>query len=76
MIPPILALNGDAYIDKITSRLVELSALPVSQRRVIDPVSTDDYKAAVRDVFVDDLYQNYSFKINSDELKKLFDLLE
>ncbi len=74
MIPPILALNGDAYIDKITSRLVELSALPVSQRRVLDPVSTDDYKAAVRDVFVDDLYQNYSFKINSDELKKLFDL--
>ena len=74
MIPPILALNGDAYIDKITSRLVELSALPVSQRRVLEPVSTDDYKAAVRDVFVDDLYQNYSFKINSDELKKLFDL--
>ena len=74
MIPPILALNGDAYIDKITSRLIELSALPASQRRVIEPVSTNDYKAAVRDVFVDDLYQNYSFKINKDELKKLFDL--
>ena len=74
MIPPILAMNGDAYINKITTRLLALSALPASQRRVIDPVTTDDYKTAVRDVFVDDLYQNYSFKINKDELKKLFDL--
>ncbi|MBL6916560.1 MAG: autotransporter domain-containing protein, partial [Balneolaceae bacterium] len=74
MIPPVLAVNGNLYAAEIADKLLLLSQIPKSQRRLVDPLDTDDYKIAVRDVFIDDYLELGTSKVNSLGLKSLFDL--
>ena len=74
MIPPVLAVNGNLYAAEIEDMLLLLSQLPKSQRRVVDPLDTDDYKIAVRDVFIDNYIELGTSKVSSQSLKGLFDL--
>ena len=74
MIPPVLAANGNLYASEIEKKLFLFSQLPKSKRRFVDPLDTDDYKIAVRDVFIEDYLELGVSKVSLLGLKNLFNL--